>query len=235
MLTNLKARVAALCAVAIAAGGLALAAALPASATTADCLSAYGSACGTFMGHDAASNPVFWDNRGQVNASGAVIIGYSANSTSDPATDFTKVHHIGKVPGMGLSDQNTMSWSFVYTPKGVWTNLCIADLNNGDNHLVLRPCNGLQWQRFIAQGASQGTPAQQVSPPSFNGDYVPGIGIGTFAFQNAASRKWITDASTVNPGVRPAGTDTRQLVDAGAQFGSVLGQFGSNQVWTWQK
>lgn len=215
-----------------AAAGIALAA-VPAHATTADCLSALGNQCDTFTGQDAAAHTVYWDNRGQVKAPGAVIIGYSANSTSDPATDFTKVQHIGKVPGLGLSDQNTITYSFVYTPRGAWTSLCIADPNAGDNHLVLRSCNGLQWQRFVAQNTlAQGVP-NQVNPAGsgFNGQAVPSFGHSTFAFQNVASRKWVTDAGTGSPGA-PSSPDTRQLVDAAPSSTVTAGTFGANQVWS---
>jgi hypothetical protein len=212
--------------------GLALAA--PAAhATTADCRAALGNQCGTFAGHDneATPAPVFWDVRGKTSAVGAVVIGYSADSTSDAATDITPVEHVGHVVGVGLSDQNTISYSFVYTPGGHWSNLCIADPGDGTG-LALRTCNGLQWQRFFAdRGVTPGDPPEQIGGTggTFNGNsiYFGSTSFG-YSLQNAASRQFVSDDSVHTPGARPAGADDRQLVTD-----TVSLYLGLNQVWNW--
>lgn len=223
-------------AVAVAAGaaGLLLAGGTAAHATTADCRAALGNQCGTFSGHDneATAAVVYWDVRGKTAAVGAPVIGYSADSTSDAATDITPVEHIGHVAGVGLSDENTVSYSFVYTLAGRWSNLCVADLNDGTG-LVLRTCNGLQWQRFFAdRDAAPADAPQQVggSSATFNGDVIYlGSTAHGYALQNAASRQFVSDDSVHTPGTRPAVTDDRQLVTD-----TVTLHLGLNQVWTWQ-
>jgi hypothetical protein len=199
-----------------------------AHATTADCRAALGNQCGTFQGQDAHATTVYWDVRGKTAAVGAPVIGYSADSTADAATDFTKVQHVGHVNGVGLSDENTVSYSFVYTPGGHWSNLCVADLNDGSG-LVLRTCNGLQWQRFFADRGAMTTTAPKQIGGTFNGDSIYSSSTtSTYALQNAASRQFVSDDSLHNPGTRPAGVDDRQLVtDAPTAF------FGGNEIWTW--
>jgi hypothetical protein len=197
-----------------------------AHATTADCKAAHGNHCGTFSGLDSASHVVYWDDKGQVRSTAAIIIGYSANSTADPATDFTLVQHIGHVTGVGLSDQNTKSYSFVYTPRGSWSNLCISDPNDGRG-LGLRVCNGGPYQRFFADRNPTTGGAKQIDPSGsgFNGEAIyPG---SDYALQNAASRQFVTDAAPVLPTV---GTDARQLVTSTVATSAA---FGVNQKWTW--
>lgn len=216
----------------IAATAAALLTAGTAHATTADCRAALGNQCGTFSGQDAHANTVFWDVRGKTAAVGAPVIGYSADSTSDAATDITAVEHIGHVNGVGLSDENTVSYSFVYTPGGHWSSLCVADLNDGVNGLLLRTCNGLQWQRFFAdRNVSTLSSPEQISGSggTFNGDVIYlGSTSHDYALQNAASRQFVSDDSVHSPGTRPAGTDDRQLVTDPPTV-----NFGGNEIWTW--
>jgi hypothetical protein len=201
-------------------GGLAVA-----HATTADCLAAYGHHCGTFSGTDTSNaHTVYWDVKGQVRAPNALVIGYSADSAADPATDFTLVQHIGHVPGVGLSDQNTVSYSFVYTPRGSWSNLCVADPDNGVQGVVLRTCNGRQWQRFFAD--RDPALAQQLNPGGgthFNGDSIfSGSSTRVYAFQNAASFQFVSDDAP--------GASGRELVTDTVATGTA---FAPNQKWTW--
>lgn len=218
MLTSLRRGLLVTAVTALGVGGLALSA----SATTADCRAAHGNHCGTFSGTDtSAAHTVYWDVKGQVKAPNAIVIGYSANGTSDPATDFTTVQHVGHVNSVGLSDQNTVSYSFVYTPRGVWSNLCVADPNDGRG-LVLRTCNGLQWQRFFAdRGATTASSPRQVGVTGFNGDVIfSSSSTRTYALQNAASRQFVSDDA-------PAASGRWLVTD------SVAGTFGANQIWTW--
>ena len=128
---------AAISALVVAAGfGSALAAG-PAGATTPQCLDTYGNQCGTFSGTDSTtSNVVYWDQQGQSSAYNAPTIGWGANSPLDPATDFVRVQHIGTPPGTSLP-ANTISYSFVYTPSGAWTSMCLSDPDAGS---VRRSC-----------------------------------------------------------------------------------------------
>lgn len=97
---------------------------------------------GTFAGYcgtqaDNEASPLVFDVKGQVAAYDQPVIGYP-DSTLDPATDFVMLAYDGGVFKM-----------FIYAPQGVISNLCVAEPFKYAP-LVLRPCNGKQWQLFEA-------------------------------------------------------------------------------------
>lgn len=211
------------------AGAAAVAGASGASATTVACASAFGDQCGTFAGVNLQATPhdVFWDVKGTTAKANVPVIGYGANSASDKATDYVKVLHIGVVPGLGASNSTTKSYSFVYTPNGVWSNLCVAD--TGTHLLTLRTCNGGQFQRFIASIRDHGD-SPEVVGSGFNGDRIRDNGNpdNSFALQNVAYGLYVQDTSTASAFGPAATPDTRQLVDAG------VSTFQAHQLWSWE-
>jgi len=161
--------------------------AVPAGASTYACAAALGTQCGTFtesaynagstvppLGGDGASLPLSpqpsgggdsgglgWD---VMDASSAVntplIVGQNYSPGIDQGTDLTKVEHYGTIPGSPGGRSGIGYWySFVYTPSGVWTSMCVSNPNNqgpGGSNLVLRPCNQQMWQAFLALPISGG-------------------------------------------------------------------------------
>ena len=197
--------------------GAALAAS-PAGATTPQCLDAYGKQCGTFQGVDAASNVIYWDQRGQSSATNAPTIGWGSDSPLDPATDYVKVEHIGTPPGTSLP-ASTISYSFVYTPSGVWTSMCLSDPNSGGQAIVLRPCNRLQWQRFLAKPVTAGVVG---ATPVF----ISNVSAVVFAMQNVATGGYLIDAAPV---LAAGAADAKQLNGGGALTGGTTAT--PNEQW----
>jgi len=196
-----------------------------AHATTGNCASILGTTCGTFAGHDTESPvaaPVYWDVKGGAAVVNNPVIGYAFNANGDSASDISKVRHVGNVPGVA-SNPNTISYSFVFTPNGHWSNLCVAD--TGTHVLVLRTCNGLQWQRFFAEPRVSGQAPLVFNGTSNNGWYVHSG--GSYTLENAAFHLFVQDDSGVPPTTR-ATPDTRQLRDS--TVGLTL---DTNQVWAW--
>jgi hypothetical protein len=207
-----------------------VASALTASATTVSCQNGFGDQCSTFGSQNLQSptpHDVFWDVKGATAAPNVPVIGYGLDSASDKATDFVKVLHIGVVPALPASNGTTKSYSFVYTPNGHWSNLCVAD--TGTHLLTLRTCNGGQFQRFIAEQTSGGSPAV-VGVAGFNGDRIRDNGNGStpFGLRNVAFSSFVQDTSTASSFGPAAVPDTRQLVDAG------VSSFQDHQLWAWQ-
>ena len=66
------------------------------------------------------------------------VVGWTDSST-DPATNWVQLAYAG---------DNSLGVMFFWAPTGVNLNLCVADPGNG--HVVLRVCNGSNWQRWIA-------------------------------------------------------------------------------------
>jgi hypothetical protein len=66
------------------------------------------------------------------------VIGWP-NSASDPGTDWFQLPYAGN-PALGVM--------FVYAPFGFIVSMCAAD--PGNVRVVLRECNGSNWQRWIA-------------------------------------------------------------------------------------
>jgi hypothetical protein len=227
LLTTLRRGLLVFAATALGLGGLAL----TASATTVACQNAFGDQCSTFGGENLQSptpHDVFWDVKGTTALPNVPIIGYGLDSPSDKATDFVKVLHIGVVPALPASDSHTKSYSFVYTPNGHWSNLCVAD--TGTHKLTLRTCNGGQFQRFIAEQTSNGQPPEVVGVDGFNGDRIRDNGNwpNSFGLRNVAFGSYVQDTSTVSSFGPAAVPDTRQLVDAG------VATFQDHQLWAWQ-
>jgi len=227
---KLNKRYFALAGAAAVAGGFALAGAPAASATTVACASGFGDQCGTFAGHNVQSptpHDVFWDVKGTTAKANVPVIGYGTNSPSDKATDFVKVLHIGVVPTLSASNSSTKSYSIVYAPNGVWSNLCVAD--TGTHQLTLRTCNGGQYQRYIAEQTVVGGTPEVVGVASFNGDRIRdnGNGPNPFALRNVAFGLYVQDTSHASSFGPAAVPDTRQLVDAG------VSTFTANQLWAW--
>jgi hypothetical protein len=107
-----------------------------ASASTPGCTSGalYGY-CGT-QATDTTPALVM-DSSGQRATYGNPVIGWT-NSTTDPATDFFQLAYAG---------DNMLGVMFMYAPGGAISGMCVAD--PGDGHVVLRTCNGGNWQRWI--------------------------------------------------------------------------------------
>jgi hypothetical protein len=89
-----------------------------------------------------------------------LIVGPNTSPGTDPGTDLTKVEHYGTIPGSPGGPHAYGYWySFVYTPSGVWTSMCVSNPNNqgpGGSNLVLRTCNQQMWQAFLALPISGG-------------------------------------------------------------------------------
>ena len=96
-----------------------------------------------------------WAVKFASSASGTPLIaGPNYSPGTDPGTDLTKVEHYGTIPGSPGGPHAYGYWySFVYTPSGVWTSMCVSNPNNpgwGGSNLVLRTCNQQMWQAFLA-------------------------------------------------------------------------------------
>ena len=140
--------------------GIGAAFAVPAGASTNECVAAYGTQCGTFTetmygttAKSGSNGGLGWDVKGQSSASNTPLIdGQNYSPGTDPGTDLTKVEHYGAIPGSQSTTPGTW-YSIVYTPSGKWTSMCVANPDNkgmGGTNLVLRSCNGQQWQAFLA-------------------------------------------------------------------------------------
>jgi hypothetical protein len=82
---------------------------------------------------DSAGQKATYDNK---------VIGYP-NSTSDPGTDWVEIPYGGN---------ERLGVMFIYAPKGVISNMCAAD--PGNSLVVLRPCNGSNFQRWTSTPVS---------------------------------------------------------------------------------
>ncbi len=97
---------------------------------------AYFGYCATQQDH---GNPLLvMDSRGQGVTTNNPVIGWT-DSPSDPGTDFFQLPYAGE-PSLGVM--------FEYAPSGTLSNMCVSD--PGDGFLVLRGCNGSNWQRWVA-------------------------------------------------------------------------------------
>ena len=116
-------------------------AAQSAQASTAGCTGgAYTGYCGT-QANNAPTDLVL-DSAGQGTATNNKVIGWT-NSTSDPGTDWVQLPYGGNAA-------NGVMW--IFAPNGVISNMCAAD--PGNNLIVLRPCNGSNFQRWTATPVS---------------------------------------------------------------------------------
>jgi hypothetical protein len=135
----MKLQIAALAA--IIAGAVALPAS--ASASTPECTSGtYTGYCGTQANN--GSPVLVMDNSKQRTDINNPVIGWTDSST-DPATDWVQLAFAG---------DNSLGVMFFWAPTGVNLDLCVADPGNG--RVVLRVCNGSNWQRWVATATSGG-------------------------------------------------------------------------------
>ena len=108
-----------------------------AQASTPECLNGtYHGYCATQI--DNGTPALVIDNKGQGEAVDNPVIGWTDSST-DPATNWVQLAYAG---------DNSLGVMFFWSPTGVNLDLCMADPGNG--HVVLRQCNGSNWQRWIA-------------------------------------------------------------------------------------
>ena len=161
----------------LAPAGIGAAYAVPAGASTYACATALGNQCGTFtesaynaklaLAQQTSRTPpppsgqLGWAVMGASSAVNTpLIVGPNTSPGTDPGTDLTKVEHYGTIPGSPGGPHAYGYWySFVYTPSGVWTSMCVSNPNNqgpGGSNLVLRPCNQQMWQAFLALPISGG-------------------------------------------------------------------------------
>jgi hypothetical protein len=122
---------------AVSAVAVAVTSATGAQASTTGCTSgAYYAYCGTQA--DNGSPVLVIDSQGQADATNNPIIGWP-DSASDPGTDFFQLAY----------ERNAFKGvMFMFAPGGILSNMCAADPGNGK--VVLRPCNGSDWQRWVA-------------------------------------------------------------------------------------
>ena len=119
---------------------LALAAQGAQASTSACTVGTYSGYCGTQANN--ASTDLVLDSAGQGTAANNKVIGWP-NSTSDPGTDWAQL-------AFGGNAANGVMW--IYAPNGIISNMCASD--PGNNLVVLRQCNGSNWQRWIATPVS---------------------------------------------------------------------------------
>jgi hypothetical protein len=157
-----------------------------AQASTAACVSgAYAGYCGTQANN--ASTDLVLDSSGQGTAYNNKVIGWP-NSTTDPGTDWVNLAFAGS-PSNGVM--------FIFAPNGIISNMCAAD--PGDSLVVLRPCNGSNWQRWI--------------PTAVSGQ------AGFFTWTNRATHKILQSGSkgsqliTVTPPTAPSGNQQWRFVN----------------------
>jgi hypothetical protein len=113
-----------------------LLAAQGARAATPRCTSgAYFGYCATQA--DNGSPVLVMDSAGQRTTTDNRVISWP-DSTSDPATDWFQLPYGG---------DNSLGVMFVFAPNGRISNMCAAD--PGDGRVVLRGCNGSNWQRWM--------------------------------------------------------------------------------------
>jgi hypothetical protein len=127
----------------IIAAGTGYVAAEQASASTPACAAGpLGTYCGTLQ----SGNGHVADVAGGAQAGNTPVIAWADGN--DPATDFA----ILTAPRGGIE--------LIYTPRGAWTGLCASDPGGGypadpagANGIVLRGCNGSNFQRWTFTGS----------------------------------------------------------------------------------
>lgn len=108
-----------------------------AQASTPECINGtYHGYCATQV--DNGTPALVIDNSGQRESVDNPVIGWT-DSSADPATDWFQLAYAG---------DNSLGIMFFWAPTGVNLDLCMADPGNG--HVVLRQCNGSNYQRWIA-------------------------------------------------------------------------------------
>jgi len=108
-----------------------------AGASTIECTAGtYAGYCATQA--DNGTPQLVMDNSKQGTAVNNPVIGWTDSST-DPATDWFQLAYKG---------DNALGVMFFWAPTGVNLDLCVADPGNG--LVVLRVCNGSNFQRWVA-------------------------------------------------------------------------------------
>ena len=108
-----------------------------AGASTPECVNGtYSGFCATQA--DAGTPTLVMDNSKQSTAINNPVIGWTDSST-DPATDWFQ---------LAFKGDNSLGVMFFWAPTGVNLDLCVAD--PGDGKVVLRQCNGSNFQRWVA-------------------------------------------------------------------------------------
>jgi len=108
-----------------------------AQASTPECINGtYHGYCATQI--DNGTPALVIDNSGQRESVDNPVVGWT-DSSADPATDWFQLAYAG---------DNSLGIMFFWAPTGVNLDLCMADPGNG--HVVLRQCNGSNYQRWIA-------------------------------------------------------------------------------------
>ena len=108
-----------------------------AQASTPECINGtYHGYCATQV--DNGTPALVIDNSGQRESVDNPVVGWT-DSSADPATDWFQLAYAG---------DNSLGIMFFWAPTGVNLDLCMADPGNG--HVVLRQCNGSNYQRWVA-------------------------------------------------------------------------------------
>jgi len=108
-----------------------------AGASTPGCTTGY---MYMYCGSQADEGPpvLVIDSLRQGRAYGNPVIGWPDSGT-DPGTDWFQLTYGGGTSSAGIM--------FQFTPGGSFTSMCMSDPGNG--LVVLRPCNGSNWQRWV--------------------------------------------------------------------------------------
>lgn len=111
-----------------------------AQASTPGCTAgAYAGYCGTQVNNASLGVPALvLNSSGNSTKINNKVIGWT-DSTSNAGTDWFQLPYGGN-PASGVM--------FVFAPRGIISGMCAAD--PGTNKVVLRPCNGSNFQRWVA-------------------------------------------------------------------------------------
>ena len=224
----------------------------PAGATTNECLAALGTQCGTFtaspphehtpkdhMPPGGNNGGLGWDVKGQSSASDTPLIEYQNYTPgTDPGTDLTKVEHYGPIPG-SRSASPGIWYSIVYTPSGKWTSMCVSNPDNkgrDGKNLVLRSCNRLMWQAFMAVKLGQHDTKLPTAPtpPSWHGsEVIPnGSSHDAYALYSVANGKFVEGADSHMMSAADHGSHPRALSATG-RTGEPLNDHNNTNSWYW--
>ena len=111
----------------------------PAGASTRECAAAFGTLCGTFTESAVPIDLTSPNIERQQSGLGWAVMGASSSRNTplientntspgdDPGTDLTKVEHYGAIPGSQYHAARGYWYSFVFTPSGQWTSMCVSN------------------------------------------------------------------------------------------------------------
>lgn len=229
MFTNVKKRALAGLGVAALAGSLGMAGVTAAGASTTGCADDAGVNCGTFGNptFQGVHHPAFADVKSAVAAVNQPIIGYN-DVQGDSGSDLVQVQHQGIIPN---ADVSGTSYSFKFAPFGVESNLCISNPNTPTENgqfstlLVLRTCNGGEWQRFVAVSLGHASDRYRDRSPELLSTTNPFVLV-------SVANDLLVQTSGAAPTPAPA-TETRQMDASGNPRTTVQSQLG-NMVFKWK-